>query len=172
MGIHVLFYPQEPPENTINTMGTLLGVHPIVPWFLRLLVPRSQLPSLWTSTLSRLSGRLQRTPPLAVTFHEVFWTCYICIYLHQFFPPGIHIATPLIMFVVSGGPRSASREEPGLSGCLRVLMEMANSPEVQLLQVLECQSSSGQTCETDFGQTDMIRSKTHEDTPSYIYCRR
>ena len=27
------YYPQEPPVNTINTMGTLLGVHPIiVPW--------------------------------------------------------------------------------------------------------------------------------------------
>ena len=25
-------YPQESLENTINTMGTLLGVHPIVPW--------------------------------------------------------------------------------------------------------------------------------------------
>ena len=24
--------PQESLENTINTMGTLLGVHPIVPW--------------------------------------------------------------------------------------------------------------------------------------------
>ena len=26
------YYPQESLENTINTMGTLLGVHPIVPW--------------------------------------------------------------------------------------------------------------------------------------------
>ncbi len=25
--------PQESLENTINTMGTLLGVHPIVPWY-------------------------------------------------------------------------------------------------------------------------------------------
>ena len=25
------YNPQESPENTINTMGTLLGVHPIVP---------------------------------------------------------------------------------------------------------------------------------------------
>ena len=25
------YSPQEPLENTINTMGTLLGVHPIVP---------------------------------------------------------------------------------------------------------------------------------------------
>ena len=27
------YNPQESLENTINTMGTLLGVHPIVPWF-------------------------------------------------------------------------------------------------------------------------------------------
>ena len=26
------YNPQESLENTINTMGTLLGVHPIVPW--------------------------------------------------------------------------------------------------------------------------------------------
>ncbi len=26
------YHPQESLENTINTMGTLLGVHPIVPW--------------------------------------------------------------------------------------------------------------------------------------------
>ena len=26
------YNPQESPENTTNTMGTLLGVHPIVPW--------------------------------------------------------------------------------------------------------------------------------------------
>ena len=28
------YNPQESLENTINTMGTLLGVHPIVPWIL------------------------------------------------------------------------------------------------------------------------------------------
>ena len=27
------YNPQESLENTINTMGTLLGVHPIVPWY-------------------------------------------------------------------------------------------------------------------------------------------
>ena len=27
------YNPQEVLENTINTMGTLLGEHPIVPWF-------------------------------------------------------------------------------------------------------------------------------------------
>ena len=26
------YNPQDSLENTINTMGTLLGVHPIVPW--------------------------------------------------------------------------------------------------------------------------------------------
>ncbi len=26
------YNPQESLENTINTMGTLLGIHPIVPW--------------------------------------------------------------------------------------------------------------------------------------------
>ncbi len=26
------YNPQEFVENTVNTMGTLLGVHPIVPW--------------------------------------------------------------------------------------------------------------------------------------------
>ncbi len=26
------YNPQESLENTINTMGTLFGVHPIVPW--------------------------------------------------------------------------------------------------------------------------------------------
>ena len=26
------YNPQESLDNTINTMGTLLGVHPIVPW--------------------------------------------------------------------------------------------------------------------------------------------
>ncbi len=30
--IYGIFHPQESQENTINTMGTLLGVHPIVPW--------------------------------------------------------------------------------------------------------------------------------------------
>ena len=28
--------PQESLENTMNTMGTLLGVHPIVPWWMSL----------------------------------------------------------------------------------------------------------------------------------------
>ena len=28
------YNPQESLENAINTMGTLLGVHPIVPWFI------------------------------------------------------------------------------------------------------------------------------------------
>ena len=28
------YNPQESLENTINTMGTLLGVHPIVPWYI------------------------------------------------------------------------------------------------------------------------------------------
>ncbi len=28
------YNPQESLENTLNTMGTLLGVHPIVPWIL------------------------------------------------------------------------------------------------------------------------------------------
>ncbi len=28
------YSPQESQENTINTMGTLLGVHLIVPWFM------------------------------------------------------------------------------------------------------------------------------------------
>ena len=27
------YNPQESLENTINTLGTLLGVHPIVPWY-------------------------------------------------------------------------------------------------------------------------------------------
>ena len=27
------YNPQESLENTTNTLGTLLGVHPIVPWF-------------------------------------------------------------------------------------------------------------------------------------------
>ena len=27
----IIYNPQESPENTMNTMGTLLGVHPIVP---------------------------------------------------------------------------------------------------------------------------------------------
>ncbi len=41
-------YPQESLENTINTMGTLLGVHPIVPWVkdlhkLSYIIPRPQL---------------------------------------------------------------------------------------------------------------------------------
>ena len=31
-GYLCFFHPQESLENTINTMGTLLGVHPIVPW--------------------------------------------------------------------------------------------------------------------------------------------
>ena len=31
VGIYGFFHPQEFVENTINTMGTLLGVHPIVP---------------------------------------------------------------------------------------------------------------------------------------------
>ena len=30
----IIYNPQESLENTINTMGTLLGVHPIVPWSL------------------------------------------------------------------------------------------------------------------------------------------
>ncbi len=33
------YNPQESLENTINTMGTLLGVHPIVPWLLDLTTP-------------------------------------------------------------------------------------------------------------------------------------
>ena len=31
------YNPQESLENTINTMGTLVGVHPIVPWFRNIL---------------------------------------------------------------------------------------------------------------------------------------
>ena len=27
------YIPQESLDNTINTMGALLGVHPIVPWY-------------------------------------------------------------------------------------------------------------------------------------------
>ena len=34
------YNPQESLENTINTMGTLLGVHPIVPWH----IPEMDLP--------------------------------------------------------------------------------------------------------------------------------
>ena len=33
------YNPQESLENTINTMGTLLGVHPIVPWKKRFSTP-------------------------------------------------------------------------------------------------------------------------------------
>ena len=54
---------------------------------LRLLVPRSQLPSLWTSTLSPLSGRLQRTPLHSC---HVWWSflnmlLYICILFASIF---------------------------------------------------------------------------------------
>ena len=31
VGSYGLFHPQESLEKTINTMGTLLGIHPIVP---------------------------------------------------------------------------------------------------------------------------------------------
>ena len=34
LGIYGWNNPQESLENTINTMGTRLGVHPIVPWII------------------------------------------------------------------------------------------------------------------------------------------
>ena len=41
------YNPQESLENPINTMGTLLGVHPIVAWSIKLHQPEQSLNFCW-----------------------------------------------------------------------------------------------------------------------------
>ena len=41
IGVFTGYNPQESLKNTINTIGTLLGVHPIVPWFLEISLLRA-----------------------------------------------------------------------------------------------------------------------------------
>ncbi len=38
------YNPQESLENTINTMGTLLGVHPTVPWVVLHKIYKNKVP--------------------------------------------------------------------------------------------------------------------------------
>ena len=48
------YNPQESLENTINTMGTLLGVHPIVPWNVWFNLDRSENPKTTRSLLKNI----------------------------------------------------------------------------------------------------------------------
>ena len=59
VGIYGFFHPQEFVENTINTMGTLLGVHPIVPWQMMVNKGDESLPSL-----ESVENHLQQTKEL------------------------------------------------------------------------------------------------------------
>ena len=55
------YNPQEFLENTINTMGTLLGVHPIVPWFIQIsIIPKPE----WSADFG---GMPLQSPPFKVT---------------------------------------------------------------------------------------------------------
>ena len=60
MWVFMGYNPQESLENTINTMGTLLGVHPIVPWISFLAVKET---TIFTTS-----------HPLNVDL-EVVWNC-------------------------------------------------------------------------------------------------
>ena len=68
------YNPQESLENTINTIGTLLGVHPIVSWEL----------GWWVYPLiyGILVGVEFRPDPIA---HVVTWTPRLSFNLHHFF---------------------------------------------------------------------------------------
>ena len=57
--------PQESLENTINTMGTLLGVHPIVPWKYQFDVLRCT--SNVSQNLSYESWEFKGNPPTNAT---------------------------------------------------------------------------------------------------------
>ena len=61
---------QESLENTINTMGTLLGVHPIVPWYLEL-PPGKLYKQTWQWNISIFNGNYTTNGPYSIAILSV-----------------------------------------------------------------------------------------------------